>query len=193
METPVKVSDVPLYLRKNDEGKYEPITTDVPMTATEVLQRQSPPIAVLYTTRQYPCGCAAEGSGDIPAYCPNHESGPDYSDSPEQMASREESILQEAHRLTHGPRQADYGHPLDDYQRTAAIATALLSHKLKDDEHISAEEMALLMVGVKLSRQVNHPKRDNMVDAAGYAWVAQECLDERARRTGPQISTTETK
>lgn len=26
----------------------------------------------LYTTRQYPCGCKAEGPGDVPAYCSEH-------------------------------------------------------------------------------------------------------------------------
>lgn len=92
----------------------------------------------------------------------------------------EESILQEAHRLTHGDRNKDYGHPLDDYTRTAALASALLAHKLK--EPLTADEMAMVMICVKLSRQVHRPKRDNMVDAAGYAWVAQECVDETERR-----------
>jgi len=94
-------------------------------------------------------------------------------------ASRE-SILEEAQRLTHGDRAKDYGHPLDDYTRTAALVSALLAHKLK--EPITPGEMAMSMICVKLSRQVNHPKRDNMVDAAGYAWVSQECVDETARR-----------
>lgn len=93
-----------------------------------------------------------------------------------------ESILQEAHRLTHGDRNNDYGHPLDDYTRTAALVSALLSHKLKSP--IEPHEMALAMVCVKLSRQINHPKRDNTVDAAGYAWVSQECIDEAVRRAG---------
>lgn len=91
-----------------------------------------------------------------------------------------ESILQEAHRLTHGPRRADYGHPLDDYNRTAALVSALLAHKLK--EPLTADEMALAMVCVKLSRQVHFKKRDNTVDGAGYFWVAQECIDETERR-----------
>lgn len=96
------------------------------------------------------------------------------------IKAEQESILQEAHRLTHGPRRADYGHPLDDYSRTAALGSALLAHKLK--EPITAAEMALLMCCVKLSRQIHVPKRDNMTDLAGYAWVAQECLDEAERR-----------
>lgn len=27
----------------------------------------------LYTKREYPCGCSAEGPGDVPPYCPEHE------------------------------------------------------------------------------------------------------------------------
>ena len=27
---------------------------------------------LLYTTRHYPCGCKAEGPGDVPAYCQEH-------------------------------------------------------------------------------------------------------------------------
>ena len=97
-----------------------------------------------------------------------------------------ESILQEAHRLTHGDRNASYGHPLDDYSRTAALVSALLAHKLTAP--IAAPEMALVMCCVKLSRQMNTPKRDNLTDLAGYAWVAQECLDkakELARASPP--------
>lgn len=98
----------------------------------------------------------------------------------QQTAQSSESILQEAQRLTHGTRQQDYGHPLDDYTRTAALVSAVLAHKLKSA--ITAEEMALAMVCVKLSRQIHSPKRDNMVDAAGYAWVAHAIGEERQRR-----------
>jgi len=91
-----------------------------------------------------------------------------------------ESILLEAQRLTHGDRNKDYGHPLDDYTKNAGIINALFAHKLR--EPFTAADVALIMVGVKLSRQVNRPKRDNMVDAAGYAWVANACIEEMERR-----------
>lgn len=91
-----------------------------------------------------------------------------------------ESILEEAQRLTHGNRQADYGHPLDDYTRTAALFSALIAYKLK--EPITPHEMALGMVCVKLSREIHKPKRDNNVDGAGYFWVAHACREEAARR-----------
>lgn len=91
-----------------------------------------------------------------------------------------ESTLQEAHRLTHGPRRADYGHPLDDYTRTAGMVNALFAHKLK--EPLLAEDVTMIMQCVKLSRHINAPKRDNMVDAAGYGWATWEIKEERDRR-----------
>ena len=30
------------------------------------------PFPPLFTKREYPCGCKAEGSGDVPAYCDTH-------------------------------------------------------------------------------------------------------------------------
>lgn len=103
------------------------------------------------------------------------------------IEDNEESILQEAHRLTHGDRNRDYGHPLDDYTRTAALISAMLAHKLK--EPITAREMALAMVCVKLSREMNHPKRDNRTDGAGYFWVADQC-EQEARRRAEKLAGT---
>jgi hypothetical protein len=92
------------------------------------------------------------------------------------VEAQPETILQEAQRLVHGDRQADYGHPLDDFSRTAKMWSAILGHA------VTAEQVGLCMVAVKISRQCNHPKRDNMTDAAGYAATVQMCVDERARR-----------
>lgn len=86
------------------------------------------------------------------------------------MSSGTESILEEAQRLTHGDRQKQYGPAADDYTRTAALVNALLNLSL------TAHQMALIMCCVKLSREIHSPKRDNMVDLAGYAWVAHSCL-----------------
>ena len=81
------------------------------------------------------------------------------------------SILVEAERLVHGPRQAAYGHPSEDFARTAALANVLLAGKLLHP--LEARDVAVLMVCVKLSRETNAHKRDNLVDAAGYI----ECLN----------------
>jgi Domain of unknown function (DUF6378) len=92
----------------------------------------------------------------------------------------DESILQEAQRLIHGPRRAFYGHPLDDYTRTAGLFNSAFAHKLK--EPLTPEEMMLAMILVKVSRQVNKPGRDNLTDIAGYAGCIEEASNERARR-----------
>ena len=104
--------------------------------------------------------------------------------SDSQLFVPAETILQEAQRLVYGPRQDSYGHPFDDFSRTAAIVTAILGNKLKDGEQVVAEEVGLIQMAVKISRQVNHPKRDNMVDAAGYAATIQMVIEKRKRREG---------
>ena len=78
-----------------------------------------------------------------------------------------DSILAEADALVDGARQADYGHPRDDWTRTAAMWSAILGCE------VTAERALLCMVAVKISREVNKPNRDNRVDMAGYA----KCLD----------------
>jgi hypothetical protein len=89
------------------------------------------------------------------------------------------SVLTEAEGLVHGDRNASYGHPLTDYSRTAGMVNAMLAHKLK--EPLTAEDLGMVMCCVKLSRQQNAPKRDNLVDLAGYAECVQWMIDERAR------------
>jgi hypothetical protein len=86
-----------------------------------------------------------------------------------------ESILQEADRLTSQDRQADYGHPAEDFGRTAALINAWLGDQLKSP--LTAEQVVMFMVFVKLSRQRNKWKRDNLVDAAGYLRLV-EMIDE---------------
>jgi hypothetical protein len=84
------------------------------------------------------------------------------------QARTDESALEEAQRLVHGNRGADYGHPIDDYTRTGRIWGAILG--IPD---IDPRICCLMMAGVKVSREVNKHKRDNLTDLAGYAECAQ--------------------
>lgn len=83
-----------------------------------------------------------------------------------------ESILDEAKRITEGVRRTEYGAPADDFERAAYMWTGILSHKLRDGQHVTAMDIPLCMVAIKLARQSHCHKRDNLVDIAGYARTA---------------------
>ena len=87
------------------------------------------------------------------------------------------NTLEEANTLVHGDRQADYGHPLDAFTQTGLLWGAILGC------NVSAEQVGLCLIALKIARQCNKPKRDNMVDAAGYAETVQMCVEERASRS----------
>ena len=86
--------------------------------------------------------------------------------------SADESILDEAKRITAGVRHDDYGHPCDDFDRTARMWTGLLAGKLRDGAEVTVMDVPLCMIAVKLARQSHRHKRDNLVDIAGYARTA---------------------
>lgn len=96
------------------------------------------------------------------------------------MSETPETILEEAQRLVYGDRQASYGHPYDDYARTARMWEAILG---MPPLTISPRIACLMMAAVKISREVNRPKRDNLTDLAGYAACAHRCAD-RAEELG---------
>ena len=85
---------------------------------------------------------------------------------------RESSILDEAKCITGGERRQDYGHPAEDFAHTALMWTGILAPKLRDGAVITAMDVPLCMIAVKLARQSNRHKRDNLVDIAGYARTA---------------------
>jgi hypothetical protein len=72
------------------------------------------------------------------------------------------TILDEAAQLVNGDRQRDYGHPRDNLARIALGWSMVL------DRPVTAKEVGLCMVVLKLAREVATPKRDNIVDGAGY-------------------------
>jgi Domain of unknown function (DUF6378) len=94
-----------------------------------------------------------------------------------------ETILEEADRLINGDRQVAYSHPLDDFTATGRVWGAILSGFLGQEvPDIPAEYVAMMMVGVKLSRESRHLKRDNRVDGCGYFGCEDLVIQERERR-----------
>jgi hypothetical protein len=73
------------------------------------------------------------------------------------------TVLDDAKALVSGDRQVAYGSPYVSLRRIALLWSALLDHT------IEPEEVALMMILLKVSRQANAHGRDNLVDIAGYA------------------------
>jgi hypothetical protein len=108
------------------------------------------------------------------------------------------SILTDADSLIHGDRNADYGHPLDDYTKTgwlwapilyelwlvpAFVRAGLAPPTMEELGPVPAEAAILAMVQVKVSRELNAPKRDNRTDGAGYFGCLDMVANERAERS----------
>ena len=81
------------------------------------------------------------------------------------------SILSEAAEIVSRDRQDTYGHPAEDFARTAALWRAEFGWDVKP------EDVAIAMALVKLSRLRASPgHQDSVVDWAGYAqayWLAR--------------------
>ena len=70
-----------------------------------------------------------------------------------------------------------YGSPERNFERIAAIWNVILAEKLghEYDYEISAADVAMMMIGIKLARLIETPDHeDSAVDAAGYAALLAE-------------------
>lgn len=87
----------------------------------------------------------------------------------------DENVLEEASRLVSKDRGQQYGHPADDFARTAGAWRALFGWDA------TPGQVALALIVVKLSRLQESPaKRDSIVDIAGYARAYEVVLERDA-------------
>lgn len=87
---------------------------------------------------------------------------------PSMVEFGKESLLDEAKRLTSRDRQNNYGHPRDNFKRIADLWNSYLSNRQNPEAEISTEDIAWMMVLLKIARDLNKPTRDNLVDTIGY-------------------------
>lgn len=97
------------------------------------------------------------------------------------------SVLNEARDLITGDRNAQYGPPTQDFQRTADLLS-VLGFRFADFNTASGKpvardllpsDIALIMISLKMSRIIqSRNKRDSWVDLAGYAGCGYECTIE---------------
>jgi hypothetical protein len=85
----------------------------------------------------------------------------------------DENVAETAMRLVGGDRQDQYGHPIDDFTRTAGVINALYGTTF------GPRDIPIIMTAVKLSRVIQSPdKRDSIVDAVGYMLTYEMVADK---------------
>lgn len=103
---------------------------------------------------------------------------PGVAEDPSAKKTEQETVLQAAQRLVFGNRQKDYGHPYDDFSKTAGYWSVLFGIDVKPWQVAMAQWL------LKTSRLQNSPTHyDSCVDVAGYAGT-YDLVMERAKELG---------
>lgn len=85
------------------------------------------------------------------------------------------TILDEAKELVYGPREDDYGDAFNDMDRVAKMWSAIL------DTRVTAEQVPLCMIAIKISRLCHAFKRDSLVDIPGWSAVLEKVIATRGK------------
>lgn len=78
------------------------------------------------------------------------------------------TVLQEAEKIINGARRKAYGPVEKSFQDVAAMWSVILG------KPVSMQQVAMCMVALKMCRQLNSAKRDNIVDMAGYVGLMEK-------------------
>lgn len=81
---------------------------------------------------------------------------------------RRGSVLLEAHKVINGERLDAYGRPEDAFDDIALIWSWWRGKAMA----YTAKDVAVMMALLKIARERHAPKRDNLIDAAGYLGIA---------------------
>ena len=95
------------------------------------------------------------------------------------MNMTKEEILKKAKDLITGDRNETHGDAFQNHAEIAEFWNIFLDKKLQPMASITAEDVALMMVLMKISRNNQGKKNnlDNFIDMCGYAAIAGEIND----------------
>ena len=95
------------------------------------------------------------------------------------MSMTKEEILKKAKDLISGDRNDTHGDAFQNHAEIAEFWNIFLDKKLQPMASISAEDIALMMVLMRISRNNQGKKNnlDNFIDMCGYAAIAGEIND----------------
>ena len=88
------------------------------------------------------------------------------------------TILKKADELTNCDRQEAYGHPATNFQNTANFWNTYINGKYPEvNLSLTNEDVGFMMLLLKVSRELNAPKFDNLLDGVGYLKTVQMIRD----------------
>lgn len=93
------------------------------------------------------------------------------------------SVIQEAQDIIHGDREQTYGHPAKNLEKIATQWTLYMRQKYNQQVLLSAEDVCWMMSILKMVRQMNADKRDNLIDAIGYVGLIERINENLASDT----------
>ena len=92
------------------------------------------------------------------------------------MSMTKEEILKKARDLVTGDRNETHGDAFQNHAEIAEFWNIYLDKKLQPMASITAEDVAIMMILLKVSRHTQGEKfnLDNFIDMAGYSAIAGE-------------------
>jgi hypothetical protein len=78
------------------------------------------------------------------------------------------NAIEEANKIIYGDREQTYGHPSVNLVKIAEQWSLYIQQKYMADCVLNAEDVCWMMAQLKMVRQMNANKKDNLVDAIGY-------------------------
>ena len=93
------------------------------------------------------------------------------------MNNTGETVLEEARCVDQ--RMENYGPPAENFERIAALWTGFLKERFMYDGRITEDDVALMMILMKVGRLLKGYHRDSTVDIAGYARCLEMLEDAR--------------
>ena len=99
--------------------------------------------------------------------------------APINRSMTKEEILAKASDLVSNDRNKSHGDAFSNHAEIAEYWNIFLDKKLQPMANITADDVALMMILLKISRNNQGRKinMDNFVDMAGYAAIAGEIID----------------
>ncbi len=109
--------------------------------------------------------------------------------APRRILTAREQLLQTAITITAVDRNNTYGKPEDNFKNIADRWSLYLSASIGTEIKLSPTDVGYMMVDMKLARLSTNPTHyDSILDIAGYAACAADCIAAEQNKNRGEIS-----